>query len=145
MVREGQQSNPDRERVMPGLGEQVACCLGTDAFLAHMRSTDANDKPALSTVPAGAAAGNVHVDRSIQRCLGVTRISARGGRVDTKRAGGAFEGCGLLGRLAGGRQHGEHLQATQLGCPGQQVRDQQDAQPGDVRSAAAAPHMRTHP
>ena len=119
---------------MPGPGEHVACpCPSTGGFLVHMCSTDVHDDPALATVHTGAAANHVHIGWAAQRRLGVIRTSARGGRVDAKRAGEAFKGGRLPGRLADRCQHrGEHLQATQLSGPGQQICDQQHAQPGDA-------------
>ena len=86
----------------------------------------------------------MHVNRAAKCLLRFIR-AVRGGRVDTKRTGVAFEGSRLRGRLTGADEHSEHLQPTQLSRPGQQVGDQQHAQCGDIESSVAPRPVCTQP
>jgi hypothetical protein len=65
--------------------------------------------------------------------------------MEAKPIGGVLENRHMPGRPAGERQRGEHLQVTQLGCPRQQVSDQQHAQRGDVRTIGRSRRMRAYP
>jgi hypothetical protein len=145
VVGNGHQGEPDRKRLILMPGQQVVGRLVAVARPVQIRRTNGGDKAAPAINHAGCTAREVNVDRTAQRCPGVTGADAGGGRVDTERIRGAIEGCQLSGRAVAGRHRGEHLQVTQLGRPGQQVGEQQDTQPGDVRSAHGFRDVRAHP
>jgi len=97
-------------------GQAGRDCPSMTACLGQLHGAGTRDKAVLGIIHA--AANHVHIDRATGRCLGVTRIGTRSGRVDIQRIGGTLSGFPLTRRLAAERQHSEHLQATQLGRPG---------------------------
>lgn len=115
------------------------------ASLVNVRSADECNQAAPAVIRADAGAGQVNIDRTTQRSLSLARPCAGGGRVDAKRMGGVLHRCLLPVRLAVGRQCGQHLQITQLGCSRQDIGDQQHAQPGDIRRLGGARRVRAYP
>ena len=127
MGGEGHQREPDGERVVPRLGEQVCACRG----IAGSCSATAADRHNLPTPAAVAETGdlahNMHIERAAERCLSVQRAGKRGRWMDAERVRVPFQGFRLP---SGKREHRDHLQTAQLECPGEQVSSNTRNRPG---------------
>ena len=69
----------------------------------------------------------------------------RGRRVNAQRIGRALQVSQPSGVLSFRRENGKHLKVTQLGHPGQQIGDEQHAQPADVRFPVRHGHVFAYP